>query len=69
MTRRNFLISAAVLPLATLTPFKARAATGNIHLIEGTVLRNRKRITSQSMIQSNDEIVVSSNGQLVFSMG
>ena len=69
MNRRNFLISAAVLPLATLTPFKARAATGNIHLIEGTVLRNRKRITSQSMIQSGDEIVVSQNGQLVFSMG
>ena len=69
MNRRNFLISAAVLPLVTLTPFKARAATGNIHLIEGTVTRNSKRITSQSMIQSNDEIAVSQNGQLVFSMG
>ena len=69
MNRRRFLVSTAALPIATFMSFAAHGATSNIHLIEGTVTVNGKRITAQSKIQSGDEIAVSKNGQLIFSMG
>jgi hypothetical protein len=69
ISRRKFLISAAVLPLVAIIPLKALAATGKIHQIEGDVLINQTRINSATIIQNGDEIVVSNNGKLVFSMG
>jgi hypothetical protein len=69
ITRRKFLMTAAVLPLVAIIPLKALAATGQIHEIEGDVLINQTKINSASIIRNGDEIVVSKNGKLVFSMG
>lgn len=69
ISRRKFLISAAVLPLVAIIPLKALAATGKIHQIEGDVLINQTKINSTATIRNGDEIVVSNNGKLVFSMG
>jgi hypothetical protein len=69
ISRRQFLISAAALPLVAIIPLKAYAATGKIHAIEGDVLINKTKINSATVIKNGDEIVVSKNGKLVFSMG
>jgi hypothetical protein len=69
ISRRQFLISAAALPFAAIIPLKAHAATGKIHAIEGDVLINQTKINSASIIRNGDEIVVSKDGKLVFSMG
>jgi hypothetical protein len=69
ITRRKFLMTAAVMPLVAIIPLKALAATGKIHAIEGDVLINKIKINSTSIIRNGDEIVVSKNGKLVFSMG
>jgi hypothetical protein len=69
ISRRQFLISAAALPFAAIIPLKAYAATGKIHAIEGDVLINKTKINSATVIKNGDEIVVSKNGKLVFSMG
>ncbi len=69
ISRRKFLISAAVLPLVATIPLEALAATGQIHEIEGDVSINQTKINSTATIRNGDEIVVSKNGKLVFSMG
>ena len=68
-SRRRFLIAAALLPVATIIPIPALAATGKIHTIEGDVFINQAKINSASVIKNGDEIVVSQAGKLVFSMG
>jgi hypothetical protein len=69
ITRRKFLMTTAVLPLVAITPLKAFAATGQVHEIEGDVFINKIKINSASIIRNGDEVVVSKNGKLVFSMG
>lgn len=69
ISRRKFLVSAAVLPLVAIIPLKAFAAIGQIHQIEGDVSINKIKINSASIIRNGDEIVVPENGKLVFSMG
>ena len=73
MNRRKFLVSTAVVPIAMLTPYRAHAANSHIHLLEGMVTTNNQRITMntniQSAIQSGDEITVSQNAKLIFSVG
>jgi hypothetical protein len=69
LSRRQFLINAAILPLAALIPITAKAATGKIHAIEGEVFINQTKINSASIIKNGDEIVVSKDGRLVFSVG
>ena len=68
-SRRRFLIAAALLPVAAIIPIKALAASGKIHEIEGDVFINQAKINSASIIQNGDEIVVSQQGKLVFSLG
>ena len=68
-SRRRFLIAASLLPVAALIPIKARAATGKIHEIEGDVFINQAKINSATNIKNGDQIVVSKEGKLVFSMG
>lgn len=68
-SRRRFLIAASLLPVAALIPIKARAATGKIHEIEGDVFINQAKINSATTIKNGDQIVVSKEGKLVFSMG
>ena len=67
--RRKFLISLAALPIASIVPLKAHAATGQIHEIVGDVFINQAKINSATVIKNGDEIVVSKDGKLVFSMG
>ena len=68
-SRRRFLIAAALLPVAAIIPIKAFAATRKIHEIEGDVFINQAKINSESLIKNGDEIVVSKDGKLVFSLG
>jgi hypothetical protein len=69
ISRRKFLVSAAVLPLTAIIPIKVLAATSKIHELQGTVTANKKILTQQSIIKNGDEIIVSKDGKLVFSMG
>lgn len=69
ISRRKFLMTAAVLPLVAIILLKALAAIGQIHEIEGDVFINQIKINSTSKIRNGDEIVVSKNGKLVFIMG
>jgi hypothetical protein len=69
ISRRKFLVSAAALPLGAIIPIKALAATSKIHELQGTVTANKKILTQQSIIKNGDEIIVSKDGKLVFSMG
>ncbi len=68
-SRRRFLIAAALLPVAAIIPIQALAATGKIHAMEGDVFINSAKINSASIIKNGDEIVVSKDGKLVFSVG
>lgn len=68
-SRRRFLIAAALLPVATIIPIKALADTSKIHEIEGDVFINQAKINSASLIKNGDEIVVSKDSKLVFSLG
>jgi hypothetical protein len=68
-SRRQFLISAAALPLAALLPVTAKAADSTIHALEGDVYINNRKLYAASKIKSGDEIVVSHDGKLVFSIG
>ena len=73
ISRRKFLITAAALPLtatlAAIIPIQAMAASSSIHELQGTVTVNKKALTLTSIIHSGDEIIVSSDGKLVFSIG
>ena len=73
ISRRQFLISAAALPLtaslAAIIPIQALAASSVIHELQGTVTVNKKALTLTSIIHSGDEIIVSNDGKLVFSIG
>lgn len=69
ISRRKFLISAAALPLAAIVPIQALAASSVIHELQGTATVNKKPLTRASSIKNGDEIVVSSDGKLVFSIG
>ena len=69
ISRRKFLIAAAVLPLVAIIPLQASAASSVIHELQGTVTVNKKELTLTSIIHSGDEIIVSPDGKLVFSMG
>ncbi len=69
VSRRQFLISAACLPVAALLPITAKAASSTIHELEGDVYINSRPLNAASKIKSGDEIVVSHDGKLVFSIG
>lgn len=69
ISRRQFLISAAALPLAAIIPIQALAASSVIHELQGTVSLNNKALTRASSIKNGDEIIVSKDGKLVFSIG
>jgi hypothetical protein len=69
ISRRKFLISAAALPLAAIIPTQALAASSVIHDLQGTVRVNKKPLTRASTIKNGDEIMVSPDGKLVFSIG
>ena len=69
ISRRKFLIATAVLPLVAIIPLQASAASSVVHELQGTVTVNKKALTLTSIIHSGDEIIVSPDGKLVFSMG
>lgn len=69
ISRRNFLITASVLPLAAIIPITAMAANSVIHDLQGTVTINKKPLTRASDIKNGDEITVLTGGKLVFSLG
>ena len=69
ISRRNFLITASVMPLAAVIPITAMAANSVIHDLQGTVTINKKPLTRASDIKNGDEITVSTGGKLVFSLG
>lgn len=69
ISRRQFLISAAALPLAAIIPIQALAASSVIHELQGSVTVNKKPLTRASSIKNGDEIIVSKDGKLVFSIG
>lgn len=69
IARRKFLISAATLPLAAIIPIRAFAASSVIHELQGIVTINKKPLTRASSIKNGDEIMVSPDGKLVFSIG
>ena len=69
ISRRQFLISSAALPLAALMPIPALAASSVIHDLQGIVTANKKPLTRDSVIKNGDEIFVSKDGKLVFSIG
>ncbi len=69
ISRRKFLISVAALPLAAIIPIQALAASSVIHELQGTVTLNKKPLTRASTIKNGDEITVSPDGKLVFSIG
>ena len=69
ISRRQFLISSAALPLAALMPIPALAASSVIHSLQGIVTANKKPLTRDSVIKNGDEIIVSKDGKLVFSIG
>ena len=55
--------------MAAIIPIKASAATSKIHELQGIVTINKKVLTQQTVINNGDEIIVSKDGKLVFSMG
>jgi hypothetical protein len=69
ISRRKFLISAAALPLVAIIPIQALGASSVIHELQGAVMVNKKPLTRASSIKNGDEIMVSPDGKLVFSMG
>ena len=69
ISRRKFLISAAALPLAAIIPLQASAANSVIHDWQGIVTINKKALTRTTIIHSGDEIIISPDGKLVFSIG
>jgi hypothetical protein len=69
ISRRKFLISAAALPLVAIVPIQALGASSVIHELQGAVMVNKKPLTRASSIKNGDEIMVSPDGKLVFSMG
>ncbi len=69
ISRRKFLITAAVFPLAAIIPIQASAESSVVHELQGTVTVNKKVLTLTSIIRSGDEIMVSPDGKLVFSIG
>lgn len=69
ISRRKFLIAAAVFPLAAIIPIQASAESSVVHELQGTVTVNKKVLTLTSIIRSGDEIMVSPDGKLVFSIG
>lgn len=68
-SRRKFLISATALPLAAVIPAQALAASSVIHDLQGIVTINKKPLTHATSINNGDEIIVSNDGKLVFSIG
>ncbi len=69
ISRRKFLIAAAVFPLAAIIPVQASAESSVVHELQGIVTVNKKALTLTSIIRSGDEIMVSPDGKLVFSIG
>ena len=69
LSRRQFLISAVALPLAGIIPLQALAASSVIHELQGSVTLNNKALMRTSSIKNGDEIIVSKDGKLVFSIG
>ena len=69
ISRRQFLIAATALPLVAIIPIQALAASSVIHELQGTVSLNNKALTRASSIKNGDEIIVSKDGKLVFSIG
>ena len=68
-SRRKFLISATALPLAAVIPAQALATSSVIHDLQGIVTINKKPLTHATSINNGDEIIVSNDGKLVFSIG
>ena len=69
ISRRKFLIAAAVFPLAAIILIQASAESSVVHELQGIVTVNKKALTLTSIIRSGDEIMVSPDGKLVFSIG
>ena len=69
MNRRHFVISAAVLPVLSLLPISSFAASSKIHTLQGTVTINNKPLNKNTIIKNGDEIIVSKDGKLIFSLG
>src|SRR4051812_45718433 len=67
-SRRQFLATSAVAPLLLWLPSRAEAASA-IHEFDGPVYINNRLANKQSKIKLGDQIVVSSGGRLVLSMG
>lgn len=68
ISRRQFLSTTIGLPLFLFLP-KLALASSTIHTLEGDVYINKRKITAEARIKSGDQISVSHDGQLVFSMG
>ncbi len=56
------------MPLAAIIPIQALAASSVIHELQGIVTVNKKPLTRASSINNGDEIIVSKDGKLVFSI-
>lgn len=71
LQRRQFLTSAAALPLALYLPVSdaGKRLTGVIHELEGDVFINKRIANQSSSIQAGDRLSVAYGGRLVFSMG
>jgi hypothetical protein len=69
ISRRKFLMSVAALPMAAIIPIQALAASSVIHELQGIVTVNKKPLTRATSIKNGDEIIVSPDGKLVFSIG
>lgn len=71
LQRRQFLTSAAALPLALYLPLghAGKRLTGVIRELEGDVFINKRIAHQSSNIQAGDRLSVSYGSRLVFSMG
>lgn len=68
LSRRRFMQAAASIPLLLVLPSRLFAAT-NIHQLHGTVFINNRRANLDSRISTRSKVVVSHDGELVFSIG
>lgn len=68
ISRRRFLVSAAIAPLLLCLPYGADASS-TIHQIEGEVYVNNRLATEATAIRAGDKIVVAHGGKLAMSMG
>lgn len=68
ISRRRFLVGAAIAPLLLWLPGRSYAASA-IHQIEGEVFVNNRPATEATAIRADDKIVVAHGGKLAMSIG